>query len=62
MPTVNEEVTTPRIHSGRRESVTGKVNGSQSVGDMALMDGLVIIAICWLIVFGSWFSLRNFNV
>lgn len=33
-----------------------------TVGDMAVKDAIIIIAVCWLIVFSVWFSLRSHNV
>ena len=36
--------------------------GAGSVGDTALKDALIIIIICWVIVFSVWFSLRPFNI
>lgn len=39
-----------------------KAGSKGSVGDQAFMDAVVIVAICWLIVFATMFSLRRHNV
>ena len=63
MPTVNEEVQVSRLHNGRRDSVTtANVGDKKSIGDQAFTDSLVIILACWVIVFSTWFSLRDFNI
>ena len=33
-----------------------------SIGDVALMDAVVIVALCWVALLGLWVSLRNHNV
>lgn len=33
-----------------------------SIGDKALMDAVVIVALCWIGLIGLWVSLRHHNV
>lgn len=33
-----------------------------SIGDKALMDAVLIVALCWIGLLGLWVSLRNHNV
>lgn len=39
-----------------------KAGDKGSIGDQALKDAILIVAICWLIVFGAIFSLRRHNI
>jgi hypothetical protein len=61
MGTENERVGADLTVS--REPKGPKRSGDKgTVGDQAVMDAIIIIGICWLVVFSVWFSLRSHNV
>jgi hypothetical protein len=45
---------------GRRKSgVTAAVSGDGSVGDAAFRDGVIIVLLCWAVLFALAYSLRR---
>lgn len=63
MPIRNEEDRQSQPINMTREPVGPKNAASKgSVGDVALMDSLIIVGVAWLVVFFFAFSLRRHNV
>ena len=54
---VGMSITTQREPKGPTKS-----GGKGTVGDQALMDALLLIVVCWLLVFALGFSLRVHNI
>lgn len=63
MPIRNEEDRQSQPINMTREPVGPKNAASKgSVGDVALMDALIIVGVAWAILFMLTFSLRRHNV
>lgn len=58
MPTGRPNLTVSREPVGSNKSSMA----TKSIGDQALMDAVVIVAIAWLILFSFSFSLRHHNI
>lgn len=59
--TEDERVGNPLVTS-REPKAPKSAKGKGSVGDVALMDSLIIIGAAWLVVFLLYGSLRHHNI
>lgn len=53
--------TSPQLVTARTPVGPSNTAQASSVGDIAVKDALVIIAVCWFVVFALYFSLARHN-
>ena len=62
MPMVTETDEANRLVTNREPKAPRKAGDPGSMADQAVKDAIVVIAVCWLILFVLAYSLRKHNI